>query len=165
MPWFFFTWPCSYLHNLCDATLSLVTNPITRQQDHRTESWLGFMKVILCNFKVWDINLRPQPCTCLAKIGNNFCKSEYPHPGLLVQFSHSVVSNSLQPHELQHARPPCPSPAPGVHPNPCPSSWCCHPAISSSVVPFSSCPQSLPAFTLKMPNCFQRGYGTLYQKV
>ena len=62
-----------------------------------------------------------------------------------VQFSRSVVSNSLQPHESQHARPPCPSPTPGVHPNPRPSSQWCHPAISSSVVPFSSCPQSLPA--------------------
>ena len=49
------------------------------------------------------------------------------------------------PHELQHARPPCPSPTPGVHPKPCPSSQWCHPAISSSVIPFSSCPQSLPA--------------------
>ena len=54
-----------------------------------------------------------------------------------VQFSHSVVSSSLQPHELQHARPPCPSPTPRVHPNPCPSSRWCHPTISSSVVPFS----------------------------
>ena len=62
-----------------------------------------------------------------------------------VQLSCSVVSDSLQPHELQHARPPCPSPNPGVHSNSCPSSWWCHPAISSSVVPFSSCPQSLPA--------------------
>ena len=62
-----------------------------------------------------------------------------------VQFSRSVVSHSLQPHELQHAGPPCPSPTPGVHPNSCPSSQWCHPAISSSVVPFSSCPQSLPA--------------------
>ena len=61
-----------------------------------------------------------------------------------VQFN-SVVSESLRPHELQHARPPCPSPTPGVHPNSCPSSWWCHPDISSSVVPFSSCPQSLPA--------------------
>ena len=61
-----------------------------------------------------------------------------------VQFSHSVVSNSLQPHEFQHARPPCPSPTPGVHSNWRPSSQWCHPAISSSV-PFSSCPQSLPA--------------------
>ena len=62
-----------------------------------------------------------------------------------VQFSRSVVSNSLRPHESQHARPPCPSPTPGVHSNSCPSSWWCHPAISSSVVPFSSCPESLPA--------------------
>ena len=62
-----------------------------------------------------------------------------------VQFSHSVVSNSLRPHESQHARPPCPSPTPGVHPNSCPLSRWCHPAISSSFVPFSSCPQSLPA--------------------
>ena len=62
-----------------------------------------------------------------------------------VQFSHSVMSDSLQPHELQHARPPCPSPTPRVHPNSCPSSRWCHPAISSSVVPFSSCLQSLPA--------------------
>ena len=62
-----------------------------------------------------------------------------------VQFSHSVMSSSLRPHESQHARPPCPSPTPGVHSNSHPSSWWCHPAISSSVVPFSSCPQSLPA--------------------
>ena len=62
-----------------------------------------------------------------------------------VHFSCSVMSDSLWPHESQHARPPCPSPTPGVHTNSCPSSWWCHPAISSSVVPFSSCPQSLPA--------------------
>ena len=61
-----------------------------------------------------------------------------------VQFSHSVVSDSLRPHEPQHTRPPCPSPAPRVYPNPCPSSWLCHPTISSSLVPFSSCPQSFP---------------------
>ena len=62
-----------------------------------------------------------------------------------VQFSHSVMSDSLRPHELQHARPPCPSPTPRVHSHSCASSRWCHPAISSSVVPFSSCPQSLPA--------------------
>ena len=62
-----------------------------------------------------------------------------------VQFSHSVMSNSWQPHELQHARPPSPSPTPGVHSNSCTSSQWCHLAISSSVIPFSSCPQSLPA--------------------
>ena len=62
-----------------------------------------------------------------------------------VQFSSSVVSDYLRPHGTQHARPPCPSPTPGVHPDSCPSSWWWLPAISSSVVPFSSCPQSLPA--------------------
>ena len=61
------------------------------------------------------------------------------------QFSHSVMSNSLQPHESQHTRPPCPSPTPRVHSDSHPSSQWCHPAISSSVIPFSSCPQSLPA--------------------
>ena len=64
---------------------------------------------------------------------------------LVVQFIHSVVSNSLRPRELQHARPPCPSPTPGVYTNSRPSSRWCHPAISSSVIPFSSCIQSLPA--------------------
>ena len=61
-----------------------------------------------------------------------------------VHFSHLVVSDSLRPHESQHTRPPCPSPTPGVYSNSCPSSQWCHPAISSSVIPFSSCPQSLP---------------------
>ena len=60
-----------------------------------------------------------------------------------LQFSRSVVSNSLRLHELQHTRPSCPSPAPRVYPNSCPSRQWCHPAISSSVIPFSSCPQSL----------------------
>ena len=62
-----------------------------------------------------------------------------------VQFSLSVVSHSLWSHKLQHTRPPCPSPTPWVHSDSCPSSWCCHPAISSSAIPFSSWPQSLPA--------------------
>ena len=62
-----------------------------------------------------------------------------------VQFSRSVMSDSLRPHEPQHARLPCPSPTPKVHPNPCPLSWWCHPAISSCVVPFSSRLQSFPA--------------------
>ena len=57
-----------------------------------------------------------------------------------IQFSPSVLSDSLWPHEPQHTRPSCPSPTPRVHPNPCPSSWRCHPTISSSVAPFSSCP-------------------------
>ena len=64
---------------------------------------------------------------------------------IILQFSHSTMSDSLRPHESQNARPPCPSLTPRVHPNSCPSSRWCHPAISSSVIPFSSCPQSLPA--------------------
>ena len=62
-----------------------------------------------------------------------------------VHFIRSVVSNSLRPHGLQHARPPCPSPTPGVDSNSCPLSQWCHPTISTSVIPFSSCPQSFPA--------------------
>ena len=75
-----------------------------------------------------------------------------------VQFSRLVVPDSLLPHESQHARPPCPSPTPGVHPNSCASSQWCHPAISSSVVPFSSCPQSLLASgSFPMSNLFAWG--------
>ena len=73
-------------------------------------------------------------------------------------FNCSVVSDSLQPHEPQHARPPCPSPTPGVHPNPCLLSQGCHPTISSSVVPFSSCPQSVPASgSFQMSQLFASG--------
>ena len=64
---------------------------------------------------------------------------------ITIQFSHSVVSNSLWPHELQHTRPPCPSPTPGAYPNSCPMNRWCHPTILSSVIPFSSCTQSFPA--------------------
>ena len=75
-----------------------------------------------------------------------------------IQFSHSVVSDSLWPHELQHTRPSCPSPTPGVHSNSRPSSWWCHSAISSSVIPFSSCPQSLPASeSFPMSQLFTQG--------
>ena len=71
----------------------------------------------------------------------NFWKAEDPS----VQFSPSIVSDSLWPRGLQHTGPPCPSPTPGAYSNSCPSSQWCHPAISSSVVPSSSCPQSFPA--------------------
>ena len=75
-----------------------------------------------------------------------------------VHFSHSVISDSLWPHELQHARPPCPSPTLRVHPNPCSLSQWCHPTISSSVVPFSSCPQSFPApVSFQMSQLFASG--------
>ena len=75
-----------------------------------------------------------------------------------VQFSHTVMSDSLQPHELQHTRPPCPSPTPGVYPNPCSSSRWCHPTILSSVIPFSSCIQSFQASgTFQMSQLFTSG--------
>ena len=84
-----------------------------------------------------------------SKLGKEYIKAVYCHPAYLTymqssaQFSCSVMSNSLRPHEAQHARPPCPSPTPWVHPNPCPLSRWCHPTILSSVIPFS-CPQSFP---------------------
>ena len=75
-----------------------------------------------------------------------------------VQFSRSVVSDFLRPHEPKHARPPCPSPTPGVHPNPSPLSQWCHPTISSCVVPFSSCPQSFPVSgSFQMSHLFASG--------
>ena len=75
-----------------------------------------------------------------------------------VQFSHSVVSDSLRPHEPQHARPPCPSPTPRVYPNSCLLSRWCHPTISSSVIPCSSCPQSFPASgSFQMSQLFASG--------
>ena len=74
------------------------------------------------------------------------------------QLSRSVVSDSLRPHESQHTRSPCPSPTARVYPNPCPSSQWCHPTISSSVIPFSSCPQSLPASgSFQMSQLFASG--------
>ena len=69
-----------------------------------------------------------------------WCKEQYHSSS--VQFSRSVMFDYLRPHEPQHARPPCPSPTPRVHPNPCPLSQWCHPSISSSVITFASCPQS-----------------------
>ena len=95
----------------------------------------------------------------------------------IFQFSHSVVSDSLWSHESQHARPPCPSPSPGVYPNSCPLCWWCHPTVSSSVVPFSSCPQSFPASeSFQMSQLFASGgqsievsastlYSLLYQNI
>ena len=83
---------------------------------------------------LWDQSF--QPTSRLLNVSSQFSS---------IQFSRLVVSDSLWPHELQLARPPCPSPTPGVHSNSRPSSQWCHPTTSSSVVPFSSCPKSLPA--------------------
>ena len=84
-------------------------------------------------------------CTSLRSSAGPVCYRNINISFRSVQFSHSVVCNSFRPHEPQHTRPPYPSPTPRVHPNPCPLSRWCHPTISSSVVPFSSCPQSFPA--------------------
>ena len=93
-----------------------------------------------CSILAWEIPLTEEPGVLQTivswRVKHNFSS---------VQFSPSVVSDSLRPHELQHTRPPCPSPTPGVHSDSHPSSQWCHPAISSSVIPFFSCPQSLPA--------------------
>ena len=87
----------------------------------------------------------------------NLCDRKLPYI-IISQFSRSVVSDSLWPHEPQHSRPPCPSPTPGVYPNPCPLSRWCHLTISSSVVPFSSCPQSFPASgSFQMSQLFTSG--------
>ena len=92
--------------------------------------------------------IHPTLCPSLSKLELMISHCGYINSNM-VQFSRSVMSNSLQPHESQHARAPCPSPTPEVHSNSCPSSQWCHPAISSSVVPFSvpfsSCPQPPPS--------------------
>ena len=99
-------------------------------------------------FKIWVLTILLGHNKYFYKIKWNLFNLNRKYRGLAfllsyfssVQFSRSVVSDSLRPHESQHARPPCPSPTPGVHPDSHPSSQWCHPAISSSVVPFSSCP-------------------------
>ena len=96
---------------------------------------------------------------CVGQSVMTFLNLHFQSPS--VQFSHSVVSDSLWPHESQHARPPCPSPTPRVSSDSCPSSPWCHPAISSSVIPFSSCPQSLPASkSFPMSQLFTWGSGS-----
>jgi len=99
-----------------------------------------------CFYLLWT-NLKSRKAGSFGRFMYNFLRSWQTVSVRFgsVQFSHSVVSDSLQPHDPQHARPPCPSPTPGVYPNSCPSSRWCHPTILSSVVPFSSCPQSFPA--------------------
>ena len=95
---------------------------------------------------VWKIPWTEEPGGLQSRGQKELDTTEWPRIQFSsVQFSRSVMSDSLWLHELQHARHPCPSPTPGVYSNSCPSSQWCHPAISSSVIPFSSCPQSLPA--------------------
>ena len=108
------------------------------------------MDLFLCSLFCSSLHVYLYARTSLRRISFQFSS---------VQFSCSVVSDSLRPHEPQHTRPPCPSPTPGVHPNPCSLSWWCHSAISSdSVIPFSSCPQSFPASgSFQMSQLFASG--------
>ena len=96
---------------------------------------------------ILNLQMRTTRLCLLTFFGIFLMEWEWTSKGIvrLVQFSRSVMSNSLRPHESQHARPPCPSPTAGVHPNPYPLNRWCHPIISSSVIPFPSCPQSFPA--------------------
>ena len=102
----------------------------------------SILNIVVCVYsQQWTLR-----CTYPFKLW--FSSDICPGMGLIdrmVQFIRSVVSDSLRLHEPQHTRPPCPSPTTGVHPSPCPLCWWCHPAISSSVIPFSSCPLSFPA--------------------
>ena len=118
----------------------------------------GYLKVIRCDnviYLLWEV-LNGACCTNdLLNLTTILPLSYIPPSGGIwglkktevtsVQFSHLVVSDSLRPHGLQHTRIPCPSPTPRAHSNSCPSSRWCHPTISSSVIPFSSCLQSFPA--------------------
>ena len=109
--------------------------------------------LLLSCFNRVQLCVAPKMAAHQAPLSLGFSRQEYwsglPFPSPIVkpsvQFSRSVMSNSLRPHEPQHTRPPCPSQTPRVHSDSRPSSQWCHPAISSSVGPFSSCPQSLPA--------------------
>ena len=119
----------------------------------RNFSGVSFKRKLISLMRVpfsWTDHLLKVPCpnTILLGIKSQHTNSHGRQHSVYdssVQFSCSVVSDSLQPHESQHTRPPCPSLTPGVHSDSCPSSQWCHPAISSSVGPFSFCPQSLPA--------------------
>ena len=104
-------------------------------------------RLLLQSPKDCSIHLCLFRCLAYRVMVTIFLNSIYMHSVQFssVQITSSVVSNFSWPHESQHAMPPCPSLTPGVYPNSCPSSWWCHPAISSSIIPFYSCPQSLPA--------------------
>ena len=129
-----------------DKELVILTTAELFQNQKRFQRWKIILSVVLhtrsailthvLKWTYW-FHCKTQPCVDFPLDHICFLST--------VQFSPSVMSDSLRPHESQHAKPPCASPTPGVHSNSCPSSRWCHPAISSSVVPFSSCSQSLPA--------------------
>ena len=147
---------CLTLREPIDGSLSGSSVPGILQA--RTLEWVA---ISFSNAWKWKLKVKSLSCVCLfmtpwteayqAPLSMGFSRQEYwsgvplPSPIYCPQFSHSVMSDPLWPHESQHSRPPCPSSTPGVHSDSHPSSQWCHPAMSSSVVPFSSCPQSLPA--------------------
>ena len=149
--------PCANIDSTRSCSLSLCSPPCWVQLPFLLFCVPGILAVlaslnaVLCfltSGRVLSSGWVPSSCTTAWKASS----------GSSVQFSHSVMSDSLWPHEPQLARLPCPSPTPGVYPNPCPSSRWCHPTISTSVVPFSSCPQSFPTSgSLQMSQLFASG--------
>ena len=113
--------------------------------------------------RTWYVSALVSPLISFIQFLTVFCVQVFCLLGeVSVQFSHSVMSEFLQPHEPQHARPLCPSPTPRLFPNPCPLCRWCFPTISSSAVPFSSCPQSLPASgSFQMSQLFSLGGQTI----
>ena len=122
---------------------------ITKQEQKQTKHWEVVIvgKDVEKSESLCIVSWNVEWCSCCETSMNvpQNLNIEFKHQFSSVQFSRSVMSDSFRPHGLQHTRPPCPSPTPGVYPNPCPSSQWCHPTISSSVVPFFSCLQSFPA--------------------
>ena len=132
-------------HNTCKTAKCLLNDTPNLIENH----W-NINKLIFNFYLYWRREMYEVGKWRLTKLYDHICTLDSwlhfpPLSYYSVQFSHSVVSDSLRPHELQHTRPPCPSPTPRVYSNSCPLSQWCHPAISSSVLPFSSCLQSFPA--------------------
>ena len=132
----FFSCLCKYKQKF-SRLISYIMCPLVCAYWRKMENCLGNFTAYFVMLMVYNI-IRIKHMVDCARTSRSFWSSS-------VQFSRSVVSDSLRLHELQHTRPPCPSPSPGVHSNSPPSSRWYHPAISSSVIPFSFCPQSLPA--------------------
>ena len=130
--WMVVTWVYTYATKPPNCKLSICASELDCEEGWAPKNW-SFCTVVL--EKTLESPREIQTQISLNHYLVNFT----------VQFSRSVVSDSLRPHESQHTRPLCPSPTPRVYPNSCASSWWCHPTTSSSVVHFSSCPQSLPA--------------------
>ena len=127
-------WPAA-----CQASLSITISQCFLKIMSK-ESMINSNHLILCHSLLFLPSIFPRIRIFLSELAVRIRWSKYSNFSISsVQFSRSVVSDSLWPHELQHARPPCPSPTPRVYPNLCLLSRWCHPAISSSVVPFSSC--------------------------